>query len=130
MPSFLRTQGLSGITGTVTDSSGAVVTEAAATATNNAKGVASRTVTNATGDYVLGDVASGVYTLRVEKPGFETRIVMGVYVDVSRTATANTELKLGAAEPIFQAIIPAFVSSKVSCYLARLVRGAVRPVST
>jgi hypothetical protein len=107
VPSVLRAQGLSGITGTVTDGAGAVVTDATVIATNNATGVVNRTVTNASGSYVIADAIPGAYTLRVEREGFATRIISGVHVDVSRTTTVNADLKMGSATETVEVVEPA-----------------------
>src|SRR5258706_7912739 len=63
-------QALSGIQGSVTDSTGAVVPEATVTVTNNATNVASHAVTSSAGTYTVTDLIPGTYTLTVEKGGF------------------------------------------------------------
>jgi hypothetical protein len=97
LPCFTHAQGLSGISGTVTDGTNSVVPAAAVSVTNNATGVVSRTQTNEIGTYIIIDLIPGAYTIRIEKAGFETRVITGVNVDVSRTTTANAALKMGSA---------------------------------
>src|SRR5437868_15260396 len=63
-------QGLSGISGTVTDSSGAVVAEASVTVTNNATNVSAVAVTTSAGTYFITDLIPGTYTVKIEKAGF------------------------------------------------------------
>lgn len=96
-PVGLCAQGLSGITGTVTDSTGAVVPEAKVTATNTATGVATHAVTTSFGTYTITDLIPGTYTVTIEKSGFSKRVSSGVYVDVSRTTTADANLAMGIA---------------------------------
>jgi hypothetical protein len=96
-PSLLRAQGLSGITGTVTDPSGAVVPDAKVTATNDATGVSSQTTTTSAGTYTLTDLIPGTYTVRIEKAGFAARLLKGVHVDVSRSTAADADLTTGTA---------------------------------
>src|SRR5579863_2173730 len=67
----LRAQVLSGITGTVTDASGDVIVSANVTAANTSTGVASHTVTTSAGTYVITDLIPGVYSVRVDMPGFK-----------------------------------------------------------
>jgi hypothetical protein len=93
----LRAQGLSGISGTVTDPSGAVVPEAKVTATNTATGVASHATTTSVGSYIITDLTPGTYTVRVEQPGFAAAVKNGVTVDVSRTSTVDVALTAGTA---------------------------------
>src|SRR5438445_8388146 len=92
----LRAQGLSGISGTVTDPSGAVVSGAKILATNDATGVASHTVTSSAGSYTITDLIPGVYTVRVEATGFATSVQRNVHVDVSRVSNADVALITGS----------------------------------
>jgi len=62
--------GRANISGTVTDSQGAVVSGATVTATNNATGVATPTTTNGAGAYSIIQLIPGTYTIRTEKEGF------------------------------------------------------------
>ncbi|MBT9332340.1 TonB-dependent receptor [Paracidobacterium acidisoli] len=58
------------ITGTVTDPGRAVVTGAQITLTNSLTGLVKTVVTNSTGQYVLDFIPVGIYTIRIEDPGF------------------------------------------------------------
>jgi hypothetical protein len=95
-PLSLHAQGLSGITGTVSDESGAVVPDAKVTVTNNATNVVRTAVTTSVGTYIITDLNPGTYTIRVEKASFELAVVTGVNVEVSKVATANATLKTGS----------------------------------
>jgi hypothetical protein len=94
-PSGLYAQALSGITGTVTDPSGAVVPGARVVVTNNATGVNTETVTSSAGTYVLTDLIPGTYKVRVEAPGFAAGVLNEVHVDVSRYTNGDVSLKTG-----------------------------------
>jgi len=96
-PSILRAQGLSGISGTVTDPTGAVVPDAKVTVTNTATGVVSHTATSSVGTYTLTDLIPGTYTVKIEKSGFASGVLKDVHVDVSRTTSADAALKTGMA---------------------------------
>lgn len=58
------------LTGTVQDSTGAVIPGAQITLTNDATGTAARSETNAQGYFTIAGVFAGTYTLRVEAEGF------------------------------------------------------------
>jgi hypothetical protein len=103
----LHAQGLSGITGTVTDNSGAAVPDAAITVTNTATNVVHKAVTTSQGSFYITDLNPGTYTLRIEKAGFETMVLSGVNVFVSQTATADAILKTGAATDTVEITAPA-----------------------
>jgi len=94
-PQGVRAQGLSGVTGTITDESGAVIPNVAVTVTNNATGVSSHAVGTSVGSYTVTDLIPGTYTVKFEKTGFQTSVLNTVYVDVGKFATADAVLKVG-----------------------------------
>jgi len=89
-------QALSGITGTVTDSSGAVIGNAKVTATNAATSVAKSTITSSAGTYLFNDLLPGTYTIRIDMPAFQASVHSGVNVDVSKVATVDATLVPGS----------------------------------
>ncbi len=93
----LPAQALSGITGHITDASGATVANAKVTATNEATSVVKTTASNSNGDYSFTDLIPGIYTVRVELAGFQQSVHNGVGVEVARTATVDAALQTGAA---------------------------------
>jgi len=97
VPLRMQAQGLSGITGTITDESGAVVPEAKVTVTNVATGVVHTAITTGVGTFFITDVNPGTYTVEIEKSGFQKAVTSGVNVYANQTATANATLKAGAA---------------------------------
>ena len=91
----LNAQALSGITGTVTDATGAVVPNAKITITNTATQVVSRSVSNSAGSYTVTDLIPGTYTVQAELAGFQTAVHNGVGVDVGKNSTVNIVLDPG-----------------------------------
>lgn len=83
------------ITGTVTDTSGAVIVGAQVTLTNNGTGVETRTTSTSTGSYTFEQVDPGTYALRVEARGFSSAVTSGVQVHVQETVTQNYKLAVG-----------------------------------
>src|SRR5437867_3197121 len=67
----LAAQNFGEITGTVSDSTGAVIAGAAVSLTNSATNQVRRVVTNDTGAYSAPFLVPGLYDLRVETPGFK-----------------------------------------------------------
>ncbi len=83
-----------GLQGVITDASGAAVPNARVTFTGDAD---KRTVTaDAAGDYSIGGLTPGLYTVTAELEGFQTTQVKAVQVAVSRLSTLNLKLTLGA----------------------------------
>ena len=97
LPANLPAQGLSGITGTVTDPSGAVVPGAKVTVTNTATNVSNTAITTSVGTYTITDLTPGTYKVRVEAPGFSAGVLSDVHVDVSRHTSADVSLRTGVA---------------------------------
>src|SRR5580704_465943 len=83
------------LSGTVRDPAGAVVPEAALTATNVSTGVVTRTTSGASGDYVFPALTPGVYTLSVEKSGFTTGVMSGISLNVDQKANLDVALQVG-----------------------------------
>ena len=87
---------LGSLTGTVTDTSGAVVPAAAVVVTNVATNASQRTVTTGVGSYTLAGLQPGEYTLTAERKGFKTATVTSVVVFAGRESTTNVRLEVGA----------------------------------
>jgi hypothetical protein len=99
-------QSVSSISGTVTDATGAVIQDATVTVVNTATNVTSHATTNGAGSYIVADAIPGTYTVTVEKPGFEKRIISRVNVDVSKTTRTDAELITGSASDSVQVAAP------------------------
>jgi len=84
-----------GISGIVTDPTGAVISGAQLTLKNNATGEAQTVVTSASGDYVFALLKPGQYTLSATKEGFKTTN-RSVNVLLGTTVSANLALEVGS----------------------------------
>jgi hypothetical protein len=85
------------ITGTVQDSTGAVIPDAQVTLVNNDVGLTIETKTNANGGYTFSPLRIGHYTLSVTAKGFSKTTQKNLTVQVSQVVQVNVQLKLGAA---------------------------------
>ena len=92
----LRAQDNATITGTVADSSGAVVPNAALTLTNPANGQERETVSNSAGSYRFANVGIGTYTLAATAQGFQKYTKTGIVVNVAQTVVADATLTVGS----------------------------------
>ncbi|MCU1321307.1 MAG: Cna domain protein [Acidobacteriaceae bacterium] len=102
-PALLQAQSdLSGISGTVTDSSGAVVSKANVTVTDEATGSIHRAVTNGSGYYTFLSLSPGKYTIMVEASSFATLTSTGNNLDPSVATTANLRLNRGSVTDAIQ----------------------------
>jgi hypothetical protein len=96
-PSSASAQANAGVTGTVTDSTGAVIPQAKVTITNDGTSIASRLSTSSAGTYEAKGLNPGKYTISVEAPGFKKAVLTSVNVDVSVIATIDVTLNNGSA---------------------------------
>jgi hypothetical protein len=90
--------GTGAISGTVTDSSGAVVGGATVTATLVSQNTSATRTTTGAGDYTISPLTPGEYVLTVTARGFEKYVQEHVTVDALVTVAVNIKLSIGAAE--------------------------------
>src|SRR5206468_2376953 len=84
------------LTGTVTDSSGAVIPGASVTATNTATNVSASTVTTEGGFYAIPALQPGTYKVRVELTGFKAYEQSQVVIAAATTVRVDAKLERGA----------------------------------
>lgn len=85
----------SSISGTVVDSSGAVVSNVAITAKNNATGQTSTATTDSRGAYTITNLPSGSYTVTAKTSGFQPVTQSNVIVDPNIGRQVGFTLKAG-----------------------------------
>ena len=90
------------VVGTVTDASGAVISGATVTLTDNATGIARTATTNSAGRYTFVDVSPGAYNISVTKQGFAVTKADNQQVNVGATLTANLSLQVGASNVVVE----------------------------
>jgi hypothetical protein len=87
------TQSLQGL---VTDNSGAVITGAKVTMTNQGTNVSVTTTTNETGNYSFPLVAVGDYTVKCEMQGFKTEVAKNLRLETAAQVRQDFKLDVGA----------------------------------
>ena len=88
-------QTLGGITGTVTDTTGAVLGDATVTAVSDQTTLTRTQTTSTDGAYSFVNLPIGNYTLTFTHAGFESQKTPSILVQANRTATVNVALKVG-----------------------------------
>ena len=102
LPIFLRAQAVSGdLLGVVTDSSGAVVSNAQVVATNLGTGVKSTTKTNATGEYRFINLPVGHYSIEASTSGMAGGY-KDVQVQLNKQATANITAQVSSNTQVIE----------------------------
>lgn len=94
-PGTKAQSGAGSIQGTVTDSTGAVVSGATVHVVNGATGVAANTESSNVGFYIVPDLFTGSYTVTVTAPGMKV-YVQTLQLLVDQHAVVNPELSAGA----------------------------------
>jgi hypothetical protein len=88
-------QTLGSINGAVTDSSGAVVQDAAVKIHNVATGLEQTAKTKSDGSFSIVDLPIGTYSVTLSRDGFKTEVHSQILVQGNRTTTVNATLQPG-----------------------------------
>lgn len=88
------------LSGTVSDPSGARVTNATVRVGNPEKGIARQYKTDSAGQFSYSLLPAGTYTLTAEAPGFTTTKQQGIVLRVGDSVTTNVALTIGTSEQV------------------------------
>ncbi len=103
LPTFCFAQAVSGnLIGLVSDSSGAVVPDAAVSAVNTSTNVPYNGKTNGSGQYRISNLPPGTYDVTVSAPGLAKAVLRGVSVQLNLEATANLTMTAGSVSTSIQ----------------------------
>lgn len=91
-----------GVLGTVTDATGAVIPGAAVTLLRVATGETRRAVTTSSGDFTFPLIEPGEYSVKVEHPGFKTGETTKVNVEYQQRARVDFRLETGGTTEIVE----------------------------
>src|SRR5258707_8439271 len=85
------------LAGTVTDASGAVITNAKVSIRNTATDVTRDVTTDSSGLYSAPNLLPGIYDITIIAPGFSTSVQTGLTLTVGATQALNISLQIGRA---------------------------------
>ncbi len=91
----LQAQVETGVSGTITDPSGAVIPGAKLTVTNTSTGVATTAICSSVGAYTIVGLIPGDYSVVADATGFQT-VRTSAIVEIARMATVNITMPPGA----------------------------------
>lgn len=95
-------QTVGGITGTVSDPTGAAVPDATVKAVNADTNLAVTVKTGSTGTYSIPDLPAGPYKVTFSKDGFQTEEHTAVLVNATRTTTVDSSLTVGTLTALIE----------------------------
>jgi hypothetical protein len=95
-PAAQAQQTLGGITGEVTDTSGAIAPKTTVTVVGDQTKLQRSLTTDETGIYNFVNLPLGTYTLTFTHDGFQTLNIPSILVQANRTVTVNAMLQIGA----------------------------------
>ena len=87
---------LATVFGTITDSTGAVITEAHVTVSSINTGLKRAGLSDIKGQYHLAGLPPGMYTVRAEKEKFQTQVLGGIAISSGASIGINLSLKVGS----------------------------------
>ncbi|MGA8366767.1 MAG: carboxypeptidase regulatory-like domain-containing protein [Candidatus Acidiferrales bacterium] len=88
--------GLAGLSGTVTDTTGAVIPNAQVRLLTDSGAVAASTTADSNGFYKFGDLPAGNYSLEFESRGFKKVVIQGLSLGGGRTQVEDAQLEIGS----------------------------------
>jgi hypothetical protein len=109
------------ILGTVTDTSGAIVSGANVTITNTSTNVSVKTTSGSAGDFYIPSLNPGSYKVTVESTGFQRSITNTVTLTVDQKVRIDVALKPGAVTETLQVTAQAVTLDTDSAALSQLV---------
>jgi hypothetical protein len=102
-PAFAQGGGATtSLSGTVSDSSGAIIPGASVSVTNNATSTEFTAVTNEQGGFTVPAIDPGSYTVTVSLTGFKTAVLGNVRVNAAVPATVRVTLEVGTLQETVQ----------------------------
>ena len=83
------------LTGTVSDQTGAVISNASISIRNHATGVSRDATTDAAGLFLAPNLLPGTYSVTISAPGFSTQAQENITLTVGATQLLNVSLRIG-----------------------------------
>ncbi|PYQ55349.1 MAG: TonB-dependent receptor, partial [Acidobacteria bacterium] len=109
------------ISGTVVDSSGAVLPGATVTVTQDQTGLAKNTVTDKDGAYLFVSLPVGTYSVSAEMQGFRKQLKSGFHLVADGRVTADFTLPVGQMSEVVEVTVAAETVNTTSGEISRVV---------
>src|SRR6202045_952177 len=109
------------ISGSVVDSQGAVISDAAVQLTNPATGQSLNAKSSKEGDFSFPELTVGIYRLTVSISGFQTKKIDNINVEVSKVQNIKVELSVGAENTSIEVTANAVQTDTTSSALVAVI---------
>ncbi len=129
-PVLAQTGANTGLTGRVTDPTGASLPDTTVTATRVDTGEQRIVKTSSTGDWEVRFLSPGIYRLVFEARGFKRLVRDGVSVTTAEMATVNVELEVGAVDQSVEVVANAEMVSSSATVVRTLDRKELEGLPT
>ncbi|MBP6005020.1 MAG: carboxypeptidase regulatory-like domain-containing protein [Pyrinomonadaceae bacterium] len=111
------------IAGVVTDPVGAVIPAASVTATNTQTAVSRKSTTNDAGSYLISNLETGTYTIKVEASAFQNTTISDVPVKAGETTRVDVSLNVGSTNSVVTVSADVAVIDTSSSSVAMTITG-------
>ena len=105
----VQAQGLTAVTGTVKDQTGAVIPGVEITVTNAATGTARVVISNEAGVYLANQLAPGTYNIKASLPGFRPKDINNLVLPVNQIVKQDLALEVGSQSDVVEVSAAAVV---------------------
>lgn len=124
-PALAQTGNTGALTGSVTDSNGAVVAGVQITVTNEATGEARTVVSQSNGSYGIPQLLPGSYRLEFSRSGFKVAEKKGLPINVTETARFDVQLVVGTVQETVTVTVEEALLQTESSALGRVTDSAL-----
>ena len=114
-------QSTASLSGTVSDSTGAVVPGTTVTVKNQATGLESTTTTDTAGAYLFPTLPIGTYRLEIKATNFQGVVLTDIQLDVASAQVRDVQLKVGQASETVEIIADAAVVDTTTTSLGQVI---------
>ena len=119
----LAGQGNSSLSGSVSDSTGAVVVKAKVELLRLDTGSVREIQSNESGAYVFAGVLPGTYRLTVKADGFASKTINGLVLPVATQVTQNVQLELGSVTEVVEVVADSQQINTVDATIGNAIGG-------
>jgi Carboxypeptidase regulatory-like domain len=109
------------VSGTVVDSQGAVIADAAVTLTNPSTSLTLSEKSNKDGEFSFPELNVGIYQLTVSITGFQAKKIEGINVEVSKVQNIKVELSVGTESTFIDVTANAVQTDTTSAALVAVI---------